>query len=106
MSNEINEQDINEQDIKELQSKNQKVVEGAIKINTQIESAQVNHKKTQELAISKFQTANTEELKAKVEAWKAENKKNYNIAKEKHNKLINNYNETLRLIKEIQEGQQ
>lgn len=100
MSNEV------EQNLKELQSKNQKVVEGAIKINAQIESAQVNYKKTQELAISKFETANTEELRAKVAAWKAENKKRYDTAVEKHKRLENNYNETVRLVKEIQEGQQ
>lgn len=100
MSNEI------EQSFKDLQNKNQKIAEGAIKINTQIETAQVNYKKLQELAIAKFETAGIEELKVTLAKWKEENKKRYEVASEKVKKLESNYNETVRLIKEIQEGQQ
>ncbi len=100
MSNEI------EQNFKELQNKNQKIAEGAIKINTQIESAQVNYKKLQEIATSKFETSDIEKLKETLAKWKEENKKRYEVASEKVKKLESNYNETVRLIKEIQEGQQ
>lgn len=99
MSNEI------EQNFKDLQSKNQKISEGAIKINTQIETAQVNYKKLQELAMSKFDKSDIEELKTTLAEWKEENKKRYEVAREKVIKLEINYNETVRLIKEIQEGQ-
>lgn len=100
MSNKI------EQDFKELQNKNQKIVEGAIKINTQIETAQINYKKLQETALAKFGSSDLEELKNKVAIWKEENNKRFEEAKDKVNKLESNYNETARLIKEIQEGQQ
>lgn len=100
MSNEI------EQNFKDLQSKSQKIVEGAIKVNTQIETAQVNYKKLQEVALSKFESSNLEELKEKVTQWKAENKRRYDVAKEQVAKLEMNYNETVRLIKDINEGQQ
>lgn len=100
MSNEI------EQNFKDLQSKSQKIVEGAIKVNTQIETAQVNYKKLQEVALSKYESANLEELKDKVTKWKAENKRRYDSAKEQVAKLEMNYNETVRLIKDINEGQQ
>lgn len=100
MSNEI------EQNFKDLQNKNQKIKEGAIKINTQIETAQVNYKKLQETALAKFESSNIEELKAKVATWKEENKRRFEEAKDKVTKLESNYNETVRLIKEIQEGQQ
>lgn len=100
MSNEI------EQNFKDLQSKSQKIVEGAIKVNTQIETAQVNYKKLQELALNKYESSNIEELKDKVTKWKAENKRRYDVAKDQVNKLEMNYNETVRLIKDINEGQQ
>lgn len=100
MSNEI------EQNFKELQNKNQKIAEGAIKINTQIESAQVNYKKLQEGATAKFETSDIEKLKETLAKWKEENKKRFEVASEKVKKLESNYNETVRLIKEIQEGQQ
>ena len=100
MSNEI------EQGFKDLQNKSQKIVEGAIKINTQIETAQVNYKKLQEIALAKFESSNLDELKAKVASWKEKNKQRYEQAKEQVSKLESNYNETVRLIKEIQEGQQ
>jgi gas vesicle protein len=98
MSNEI------EQIFKDLQNKSQKIIESAIKINTQIETAQVNYKKLQEIALAKFNSSNLEELKTKLATWKEENKKRFEQAKEKVNKLESNYNETVRLIKEIQEG--
>lgn len=100
MSNEI------EQSFKDLQNKSQKIIEGAIKVNTQIETAQVNYKKLQEVALSKFESSNLEELKEKVTQWKAENKRRYDVAKDQVAKLEMNYNETVRLIKDINEGQQ
>lgn len=100
MSNEI------EQGFKDLQHKNQKIAEGAIKVNTQIETAQINYKKLQEIALSKFQHSGIEELKTILATYKAENQKRFEIASQKVHKLENNYNETLRLIKETQEGKQ
>lgn len=95
-----------EKDFKELQNKNQKIAEGAIKINTQIETAQLNYQKLQELAVAKFGTSDIDSIKELMEKWKKSNQDSYDLAYEKVKKLESNYNETVRLIKDIQEGQQ
>ena len=95
-----------EEKFKELQTKSQKIAEGAIKVNAQIETAQTNYQKIQEIAKAKFETTDLEELKALKENWNSENLKRYNDAENKVNRAEANLNETNRLIKEIQAGQQ
>ena len=58
---------------KDLQMKNQKVIEGAMKINAQIEHAQETRKKLKEAAKKKFDEDDLDKIKAKAALWKQEN---------------------------------
>lgn len=58
---------------KDLQMKNQKVTEGAMKINAQIEHAQETRKKLKEAAKKKFDEEDLDKIKEKAALWKQEN---------------------------------
>lgn len=62
-------------EFKELQAKSKSVSEHAIRLNTQIENAQENYRKLVDAADKKFNTHNTEELKAMLQSWAEDNAK-------------------------------
>lgn len=86
----------------EVQNKAQKINEGAIKLNTQIESGHETLKKAQELAFKKFGTSDLEELKAKAQEWENENLSKFTTLEAKTNEKEKEVNEKNNIIKEIQ----
>lgn len=96
--------DINQQ-FKELQSKSQKITEGVIKVNTQIESSEENLKKIQEQAIAKFGTSDLDELKKLLASWESENINQLNEFEKNVLDLEQTYNDTVSLIKKVQNGE-
>lgn len=86
----------------DLQNKAQKINEGVIKLNTQVESGHEALKKAQELAIKKFGTSNLEELKEMAQKWKDENISKITTLESKTNEKEKEINEKNNIIKEIQ----
>jgi predicted nuclease with TOPRIM domain len=88
----------------ELQTKSQKITEGAIKLNAQIESAHERFKELQQAALSKFGTSDLEELKAMAIQWREQNEQRL---KEYANQIENlefQVNQTNQLIRQIQQS--
>jgi hypothetical protein len=79
-------------ELKEIQSKNQKISDGALRFNLQLENFQENYKKIIEQADQKFDTHNIEELEAKYNLYLEENQQQVLAAKkisaEKGNELL------------------
>ena len=93
-----------QEEFREIQEKSKKIIEGAIQINTKIESARESHQKLAALAKEKFGTSDVEELTAMLEAWDKEN----NDATQKYAEQVTNLekqvNEKSSLIKQIQQA--
>lgn len=95
-----------EQEIRfhELKSKNQKISEQAIKINTQIESAQENRAKLKEAAQKKFGESDLAKLKEKAAQWQSENEAKLNAYEEAIKNLELEVQSKNSLIKQIQQN--
>ena len=94
------------QDIKkkfeDLQIRAQKVNEGAIKLNTQIENAQDNLQKVKEAAQKKYGTSDLEKLKEMAVQWERENEEKVIKFEEQVTSLEKEVTEKTNLIKQIQ----
>lgn len=93
-----------QEEFREIQEKSKKIIEGAIQINTKIESARESHQKLASLAKEKFKTSDIAELTEMLEAWTKENDE----AKDKYAKQVadieKEVNEKSSLIKQIQQA--
>jgi molecular chaperone GrpE (heat shock protein) len=95
------EQQLNQ--IKELQSKNQKISEGAIRVNAQIENSQENYSKVVEIA-TKFNTHDIEALKQLSIKWAEDNARRIEAAQLISDQKTAEVEEKTRMIKQIQQG--
>lgn len=102
MSNETYEQQLIQ--FKELQSKSQKVSEGAFRVNAQIENSQENYRKLVEVADKKFETHNVDELMEMLQKWQMENATRLANYADALNKKVAEVEEKTRLIKQIQQS--
>ncbi len=93
-----------QEEFREIQEKSKKIIEGAIQINTKIESARESHQKLAALAIEKFKTSDIAELAEMLEAWDKENSEAVQKYAEKVNNLEKEVNEKSALIKQIQQS--
>jgi hypothetical protein len=96
------EQQLNQ--IKELQSKNQKISEGAIRVNAQIENSQENYSKVVEIATKKFNTHDIEALKQLSIKWAEDNARRIEAAQLISDQKTAEVEEKTRMIKQIQQG--
>jgi esterase/lipase len=88
----------------ELQEKSKKITEGAIQINTKIESARESYEKLAQVAQEKYGTSDIEELKDMLEKWQEENDSQVTKYQEAVESLEREVNEKSSLIKQIQQS--
>lgn len=88
----------------EIQEKSKKIIEGAIQINTKIESARESYAKLAKIAEDKYGTSDIEDLRKILNDWQEEN----TIQLEKYKNSVENLekevNEKSDLIKQIQQS--
>lgn len=93
-----------QQKFQELQAKSQKITEGAIKLNTQIETAQERFKELQDAALKKFGTSDLEELKTMAIQWREQNEQRLKEYATQIDNLEFKVNQTNQLIRQIQQS--
>lgn len=93
-----------QEEFREIQEKSKKIIEGAIQINTKIESARESHQKLAAVAKEKFGTSDVEELSTMLEAWDKENIDAKQKYAEQVASLEKEVNEKSALIKQIQQA--
>jgi hypothetical protein len=93
-----------QEEFREIQEKSKKIIEGAIQINTKIESARESHQKLAALAKEKFGTSDLDEIEAMIEAWEKEDEEAKQKYKEEALSLEKEVNEKAALIKQIQQA--
>ena len=89
---------------RELQEKSKKIIEGAIQINTKIESARETHQKLAQVAQEKYGTSDVEELNDKLQSWQEENDTQVAKYQEAVDSLEKEVTEKSALIKQIQQS--
>ncbi len=86
-----------------LQEKSKKIIEGAIQINTKIESAKENHQKLAAMAEEKYGSSDIVELKKMLEDWQEDNNaqvEQYQKSVEDLEKEVNEKSEKINSIKQ------
>lgn len=89
---------------KEIQEKSNQVIQGAMKVNVQIENAQDNYKKYSQIADQKFESHDVAELEAKKEKQLYENNVMLTEFKQKVTQKELEVTEKNRLMKQIQQS--
>lgn len=92
-----------QQKFQELQQKTQKVIESAIKLNAQIEGAQENYQRLEEIGLKKYQTTDLEELKATATRWYQQNEERLLKAQERVQSVAQETEDKGRIIKQVQQ---
>lgn len=87
----------------ELQKKSQSIVQGAVQINTKIETARENYEKLALLAKEKYGTDDLDKLKDMLSSWEKENEVQISTYEQEIQKLEKEVMEKNMKIKEIQQ---
>lgn len=101
---ELNNYEEQEKEFKEIQERSNQVIQGAIKVNLQIENSQENYRKYSQISDQKFQSHNVEELKSKKERELQENNIMLTTYKQKVLQKELEVTEKNRLMKQIQQS--